>query len=255
MRSRSCQCRRAWPGSTTATWHRARSRGRVGHWSTIDEERSVDGGRQRERGRRADHACPTPPPRSACIDELNAADLARGAVHDRSSGSSSGPARCSTSSPPTRSRRSGSSPTSRASCASRRTGSRRQSERDAGRLRRLPRRLPGRRRRAADERGADRGRRGRPADDPVPGEGPRVPDVFVPQPARRTSGRRARGWTGLFPTELLREAVPAGDIHTEEERRLLYVAMTRAQDRLDADHARRRRRDEAPVAVRRRGTC
>ncbi len=26
--------------------------------------------------------------------------------------------------------------------------------------------------------------------------------------------------------------MPAGDIHTEEERRLLYVALTRAQDRL-----------------------
>ncbi len=38
--------------------------------------------------------------------------------------------------------------------------------------------------------------------------------------------------SGLFPPELLREAVPAGDIHTDEERRLLYVAMTRAQDRL-----------------------
>ena len=38
------------------------------------------------------------------------------------------------------------------------------------------------------------------------------------------------GWRGYFPTELLREAVPDGDIHTEEERRLLYVAMTRAQE-------------------------
>ncbi len=37
---------------------------------------------------------------------------------------------------------------------------------------------------------------------------------------------------GLFPRHLLREAVPPGDIHTDEERRLLYVAMTRAQDRL-----------------------
>ncbi len=37
---------------------------------------------------------------------------------------------------------------------------------------------------------------------------------------------------GLFPRELLREAVPLGDIHTEEERRLLYVAMTRAQETL-----------------------
>ena len=40
------------------------------------------------------------------------------------------------------------------------------------------------------------------------------------------------GWRGYFPTELLREAVPEGDIHTEEERRLLYVAMTRAQETL-----------------------
>ena len=40
---------------------------------------------------------------------------------------------------------------------------------------------------------------------------------------------RASGW---FPRELLREAVPAGDLHTDEERRLLYVAMTRAQERL-----------------------
>ena len=37
---------------------------------------------------------------------------------------------------------------------------------------------------------------------------------------------------GLFPRELLREQVPAGDLHTDEERRLLYVAMTRAQERL-----------------------
>ena len=40
------------------------------------------------------------------------------------------------------------------------------------------------------------------------------------------------GSDGLLPRELLREAIPAGDIHTDEERRLLYVAMTRAQERL-----------------------
>ena len=38
--------------------------------------------------------------------------------------------------------------------------------------------------------------------------------------------------TGWFPRELLREQVPGGNIHTDEERRLLYVAMTRAQERL-----------------------
>jgi hypothetical protein len=43
----------------------------------------------------------------------------------------------------------------------------------------------------------------------------------------------AKEWgSGMFPVELLREAIPAGDIHTEEERRLLYVAMTRAQEHL-----------------------
>ena len=38
--------------------------------------------------------------------------------------------------------------------------------------------------------------------------------------------------SGWFPRELLREQVPGGNLHTDEERRLLYVAMTRAQDRL-----------------------
>jgi DNA helicase-2/ATP-dependent DNA helicase PcrA len=62
-------------------------------------------------------------------------------------------------------------------------------------------------------------------------KGLEFPIVFVPNlldgewPVKEQSG-------GLFPRELLREAVPAGDIHTDEERRLLYVAMTRAQDRL-----------------------
>src|SRR4051794_25488171 len=62
-------------------------------------------------------------------------------------------------------------------------------------------------------------------------KGLEFPIVFVPSlldgewPVRE-------GGDGLFPRELLREAVPVGDIHTDEERRLLYVAMTRAQERL-----------------------
>jgi ATP-dependent DNA helicase UvrD/PcrA len=62
-------------------------------------------------------------------------------------------------------------------------------------------------------------------------KGLEFPVVIVPQlldgewPVRE-------GWGGYFPKELLREAVPEGDLHTEEERRLLYVAMTRAQERL-----------------------
>ena len=55
--------------------------------------------------------------------------------------------------------------------------------------------------------------------------------VFVPQLLKDEWPAREFG-AGLFPRELLKEAVPAGDIHTEEERRLLYVALTRARDRL-----------------------
>lgn len=40
------------------------------------------------------------------------------------------------------------------------------------------------------------------------------------------------GWSGYFPPELLREPITGEGLHTEEERRLLYVAMTRAQDTL-----------------------
>ena len=62
-------------------------------------------------------------------------------------------------------------------------------------------------------------------------KGLEFPIVIVPElvedqwPVRDQAG----GW---FPRELLREAVPTGDIHIDEERRLLYVAMTRAQERL-----------------------
>jgi DNA helicase II / ATP-dependent DNA helicase PcrA len=55
--------------------------------------------------------------------------------------------------------------------------------------------------------------------------------VFVPQLLKDEWPAREYG-SGLFPKELLKEAVPTGDIHLEEERRLLYVALTRARDRL-----------------------
>ncbi len=62
-------------------------------------------------------------------------------------------------------------------------------------------------------------------------KGLEFPIVFVPNLLDGEWPTKPKG-DGLFPRELLREAVPAGDIHTDEERRLLYVAMTRAQDRL-----------------------
>ncbi len=62
-------------------------------------------------------------------------------------------------------------------------------------------------------------------------KGLEFPVVFVPQLLRDEWPAREYG-SGLFPKDLLREAIPSGDIHTEEERRLLYVALTRARDRL-----------------------
>jgi DNA helicase-2/ATP-dependent DNA helicase PcrA len=65
-----------------------------------------------------------------------------------------------------------------------------------------------------------------------------VPDLVDGEwPVREQGG-------GLFPRELLREQVPVGDLHLDEERRLLYVAMTRARERLvlathDGDGTRR----------------
>ena len=56
-------------------------------------------------------------------------------------------------------------------------------------------------------------------------------NVFIPQLVKDEWPAREYG-SGLFPKELLKEHVPPGDIHTQEERRLLYVAMTRARDRL-----------------------
>jgi DNA helicase-2/ATP-dependent DNA helicase PcrA len=62
-------------------------------------------------------------------------------------------------------------------------------------------------------------------------KGLEFPVVIVPQLLRDEWPTRESG-SGLFPKDLLREGIPAGDAHTEEERRLLYVALTRAQERL-----------------------
>ncbi len=62
-------------------------------------------------------------------------------------------------------------------------------------------------------------------------KGLEFPIVIVPNLLDGEWPVRDQG-SGWFPRELLREQVPAGDIHTDEERRLLYVAMTRAQERL-----------------------
>ncbi len=45
-----------------------------------------------------------------------------------------------------------------------------------------------------------------------------------PQPSRKT--------VLAFPEDLMKEELPEGDFHTQEERRLFYVALTRARERL-----------------------
>ncbi|MDQ3691541.1 MAG: ATP-dependent helicase [Chloroflexota bacterium] len=62
-------------------------------------------------------------------------------------------------------------------------------------------------------------------------KGLEFPHVFVPALLEGEWPTR-EGWGGYFPTDLLREKTTGTDIHTEEERRLLYVAMTRTQERL-----------------------
>ncbi len=43
---------------------------------------------------------------------------------------------------------------------------------------------------------------------------------------------RERSETIILPTELIKEVLPSGDFHEQEERRLFYVGSTRARDRL-----------------------
>ncbi len=62
-------------------------------------------------------------------------------------------------------------------------------------------------------------------------KGLEFPAVIVPDLLEGEWPVREQG-SGWFPRELLREQVPGGNLHLDEERRLLYVALTRAQERL-----------------------
>lgn len=57
-------------------------------------------------------------------------------------------------------------------------------------------------------------------------------NVFVLRLNRGTFPTTRRRPLFVFPERLMKEVLPHGDFHTEEERRLCYVAMTRARDRL-----------------------
>lgn len=56
--------------------------------------------------------------------------------------------------------------------------------------------------------------------------------VFILRLSRGSFPTFARPHVFEFPTELMKEERPQGDFHIQEERRLFYVAMTRAQRRL-----------------------
>jgi len=51
-----------------------------------------------------------------------------------------------------------------------------------------------------------------------------------------------------FPDRLMKEELPEGDFHIQEERRLFYVALTRAEDRLTMTTVREKR-NKVPVFI------
>jgi len=80
-------------------------------------------------------------------------------------------------------------------------------------------------------------------DDEVPGEavqlmtvhgakGLEFPQVFVMRVNNRCFPVGERSPLFTFPVELMKEELPQGDFHTQEERRLFYVALTRAEEKL-----------------------
>jgi DNA helicase II / ATP-dependent DNA helicase PcrA len=64
------------------------------------------------------------------------------------------------------------------------------------------------------------------------GKGLEFPNVFLLRVDPRAFPANKRKRLFEFPEALMKEALPEGDFHTQEERRLFYVALTRAEDRL-----------------------
>ena len=68
-------------------------------------------------------------------------------------------------------------------------------------------------------------------------KGLEFPVVFLPGLVADRFPARARREPLALPVELVDEVLPEGDGHLQEERRLFYVAMTRARDELILSHA------------------
>ncbi len=69
-------------------------------------------------------------------------------------------------------------------------------------------------------------------------KGLEFPVVFVVNLVEGQFPTRRRGSTISLPEALIKDKLPEGDFHTQEERRLFYVALTRAQEELYLTSAR-----------------
>ena len=63
-------------------------------------------------------------------------------------------------------------------------------------------------------------------------KGLEFPQVFVLRVNNKAFPASERMPLFTFPVELMKEELPQGDFHTQEERRLFYVALTRAEEKL-----------------------
>jgi len=70
--------------------------------------------------------------------------------------------------------------------------------------------------------------------------------VFVIRLVHNGFPARAKPHVLEFPTELMKEQQPSGDFHIQEERRLFYVALTRARERLTLTTVSNKRAKPSP---------
>ncbi len=79
-------------------------------------------------------------------------------------------------------------------------------------------------------------------------KGLEFPHVFLLRVNSNAFPARNRAPLFEFPDRLMKEELPEGDFHIQEERRLFYVALTRAEDRLTITTVREKR-GKVPVFV------
>ena len=79
-------------------------------------------------------------------------------------------------------------------------------------------------------------------------KGLEFPHVFLLRVNSNAFPARNRSPLFEFPDRLMKEELPEGDFHIQEERRLFYVALTRAEDRLTMTTVREKR-SKVPVFI------